>query len=245
MTLQFLDPTSISKEFEIKDIGAEDLILEVKIYHCNDFISIDKQHLISYLLRLYVLDKCNPVLTPLPPQTHMGTALKEKLVKFKSLKVNYPSAIGSIDYLSTATLPDLSHAVRALSQFLESPRINNWDNFLHILEYLNGSQNIGLVYSWGSKEGVRAYSNMDWGNFQETHFSLTGFLVTFEGSLVIWKTRKQLTVSISTAEAEYKELCYLMSELVWFQQWCHEFSLSQVSKPIPIHEENQSCINTV
>ncbi|MBW0492518.1 hypothetical protein O181_032233 [Austropuccinia psidii MF-1] len=103
ITLQFLYPMSISKEFEIKDIGAADLILEVKIYHFNDFISLDKQHFIKSLLRLYFLDKCKPILTPQPPQTHMGPALEEKLVKFKALKVNYPSAIGSINYLNTAT----------------------------------------------------------------------------------------------------------------------------------------------
>ncbi|MBW0517549.1 hypothetical protein O181_057264 [Austropuccinia psidii MF-1] len=235
----------ISAEFEIKDIGMADLILGVKITHGDDFISLDQQHFTESLLRLYGLDKCKPVSTPLPPQAHMGPASEDELARFKQLKVNYRSAIGSINYLSTATRPDLSYAVSSLSQFLENPGINHWNNFLHVLKYLNGSQDVGLVYSRGSKEEVRAYSDADWGNCQETRRSVTGFLVTFNGNLVIWKTRKQPTVSISTAEAEYKALCDLTSEIVWFRQWCNECSLLTVSGPIPVHEDNQSCIRTV
>ncbi|MBW0534220.1 hypothetical protein O181_073935, partial [Austropuccinia psidii MF-1] len=61
----------------------------------------------------------------------------------------HSSAIGSINYLSTATRPNLSYTVSSLSQFLENPGINHWNNFFHVLKYLNGSQDIGLVYSQG------------------------------------------------------------------------------------------------
>ncbi|MBW0491829.1 hypothetical protein O181_031544 [Austropuccinia psidii MF-1] len=222
-----------------------DLILGVKITHGDNFISLDQQHFIESLLRLYSMDKCKPVSTPLPPQAHMGPASEDEMAIFKQLKVSYHSAIGSINYLSTATWPNLSYAVSSLYQFLEDPGINHWNNFLHVLQYLNGSQDIGLVYSWGFKEEVRAYSDRDWGNCQETCQSVTGFLVTFKGNLVTWKTRKQPTVSISKAEAEYKALCDLTLEIVWFRQWCNECSLLTATGPIPVHEDNQSCIRTV
>ncbi|MBW0579769.1 hypothetical protein O181_119484 [Austropuccinia psidii MF-1] len=235
----------ISREFEIKDVGMADLMLGVKITHSDEFISLDQQHFVESLLKLYGMDKCKPVCTPLPPQTHIGPASEDELDKFKNLNVSYRSAVGSINYLSTATRPDLSYAVSSLSQFLENPGINHWNSFLHVLKYLNGTQDIGLVYSRGSKEGIRAYSDADWGNCQETRQSVTGFLVTFKGNLVIWKTRKQPTVSISTAEAKYKALCDLTSEIIWFWQWCNESALYTNSEPIPVHEDNQSCISTV
>ncbi|MBW0535357.1 hypothetical protein O181_075072 [Austropuccinia psidii MF-1] len=235
----------LGKEFEIKDVGIADLMLGAKILHSNKFISLDQQHFTEALLELYGMEKCKPVVTPLPPQTHLTPASEEDLKKFKALNVNYRSAIGSINYLSTATRPDLSHAVSSLSQFLEKPGIQHWNAFLHVLKYLNGTQDMGLVYLCDPEKGVKAYSNADWGNCQEMRRSVTGFLVTFEGSLVIWKTRKQPTVFISTAEAEYKALCDLTSELSWFRQWCLECSLNISEKAIPVHEDNQSCINTV
>ncbi|MBW0497958.1 hypothetical protein O181_037673 [Austropuccinia psidii MF-1] len=220
-------------------------MLGVKISHCDDFISLYQQHFIESLLRLYSMDKCKPVGTPLPHQAHMGPASEDELEKLKALKVSYWSAIGRINYLRTVTRPDLLHTVSSLSQFLENPGMKHWHNFLHVLKYLRGTENMGLVYSLNSEEGIRAYSDTDWRNCQETHRSVTGFLVTFKGNLAIWNTRKQPTVSLSTTAAEYKALCDLTSEIVWFWHWCQECSLFETTRPIPVHEDNQSCISTV
>ncbi|MBW0487020.1 hypothetical protein O181_026735 [Austropuccinia psidii MF-1] len=45
------------------------------------------------------------------------------------------------------------------------------------------------------------------------------------------------------AEAEYKSLCDLTSELLWLSQWCQEAGLASFDLPIPIHKDNQACIN--
>ncbi|MBW0464054.1 hypothetical protein O181_003769 [Austropuccinia psidii MF-1] len=58
------------------------------------------------------------------------------------------------------------------------------------------------------------------------------------------KNCKQPSVSISTAEAEYKLLCYLTSEVSWFKQWCEEARLLKLESPILIYEDNQACIKT-
>ncbi|MBW0497526.1 hypothetical protein O181_037241 [Austropuccinia psidii MF-1] len=171
----------------------------------DNFIFLDQQHFTKALIELYGMEKCKPLVTPLPPQTHLVPASEEDLSKFKELN------------------------------FLENPGIQNWNGFLHALKYLNQTQNMGLVYSCESKEGIRVYSNTDRVNCQETRRSVTGFLVTFEQSLVIWKTRKQPTVSISTSKAEYKALCDLTSELSWFCQWCLECSLNNNDEAIPVH----------
>ncbi|MBW0521609.1 hypothetical protein O181_061324 [Austropuccinia psidii MF-1] len=56
--------------------------------------------------------------------------------------------------------------------------------------------------------------------------------------------RKQPSVSTSTAEAEYKALCDLTSELLWLKQWCQEANLFVSAEPITVWDDNQSCINT-
>ncbi|MBW0476654.1 hypothetical protein O181_016369 [Austropuccinia psidii MF-1] len=77
-----------------------------------------------------------------------------------------------------------------------------------------------------------------------TRRSVTGFIVTFNGCLVIWKTRKQPTVSLSTAEAEYKALTDLSAELLWLRKFIQELALHQVEGPIYVFSNNQACINT-
>ncbi|MBW0509571.1 hypothetical protein O181_049286 [Austropuccinia psidii MF-1] len=185
-----------------------------------------------------------PTSTPLIPNCHLGPATADEVDRFKALGINYCSAIGSINYLSTATRPDLSFAVSTLSQFLESPGINHWHRFLHVLRYLNGSQDIGISYGRKGRPGFVAYSDADWGNCLLTRRSVMGYLACFNQCLVVWKTRKQPTVSLSTAEAEYKSLFDLTSKLLWLSQWCQEAELASFDLLIPIHEDNRACINT-
>ncbi|MBW0471095.1 hypothetical protein O181_010810 [Austropuccinia psidii MF-1] len=208
-------------------------------------MSLDQGHFIESLLELYGMDSCKPVATPLLPNTHLVLATEQEIVKLYMLGVNYCSAIGSINYLSTGTRPDLSYAVSSLSQFLEKPGFFHWKAFLHVLRYLKGTPDMRLVYSGGFSVGVQAYSDANWGNCPETRMSITGYLATFGKNLVIWKTRKQPSVSISTAEAEYKALCDLVSELLWLKKWFHKCSLLDNSFTIPIHEDNQGCINKI
>ncbi|MBW0556987.1 hypothetical protein O181_096702 [Austropuccinia psidii MF-1] len=96
----------------------------------------------------------------------------------------------------------------------------HWNAFLHVLQYLRGTQNVGLVYSQGLGDEVIGYSDADWG--------IVGPHV----------------VSISTAKAEYKALCDLVSELLWLKQWSRECHLLPLDSAIPVYEDNQSCINT-
>ncbi|MBW0539129.1 hypothetical protein O181_078844 [Austropuccinia psidii MF-1] len=175
---------------------------------------------------------------------HLLPETSDEVAKLKLLKVNFRSAIGSINYLSSATRPDLSFAVSTLSQYLECPGIRHWHAFLHVLRYLKGTQDMGIHYPENLPKGIVGWSDADWGNCRATRRSVTGFLATFHGCLILWKTRKQPSVSTSTAEAEYKALCDITSKLLWLKQWCEEASLFVSMEPITIWDDNQSCINT-
>ncbi|MBW0494151.1 hypothetical protein O181_033866 [Austropuccinia psidii MF-1] len=235
----------ILKEFKIKDVGPADPMLGIKVTHFPDYISLDQPHFIDSLLELYGMSDCNPVATPLVPNEHLSTATSNEISEFEKLKVHFQSTVGSINYLSTATRPYLSFAVSSLSQHLEKPGILHWKSFLHVLKYLRGTQDIGLTYPRCINVGIVAYTDADWGHCCISRRSVTGFLATVGGSLVLWKMRKKPSVSLSTAKAEYKALCDLTSEIMWLKQWCCECDFLQLDNSIPVHEDNQSCINVI
>ncbi|MBW0556173.1 hypothetical protein O181_095888 [Austropuccinia psidii MF-1] len=136
--------SEISREFAIKDIGPADLMLGVKVTHLPSGISLEQKHFTDSFLFSYGMQECRPVSTPLLPIENLSPSTKKEVIQLKELSVNYQSAIGRINYLSTATRPDLSHAVSSLSQFLENPGMRHWQSFLHVLQYVRGSPN--LVY---------------------------------------------------------------------------------------------------
>ncbi|MBW0517754.1 hypothetical protein O181_057469 [Austropuccinia psidii MF-1] len=233
----------INNEFEIKDMGPPNLLLGMKISQLEEGIGMDQQHFVESLLELYGMQDCKPVSTPLVPNKHLGPATEAERIAFDSLQINFRSAVGSINYLIKATWPDLSFAVSSLSQYHEKPGIQHWRAFLHVLKYLCGTQEMGLWYSRKGEAGLIAYSNADWGNCRETRRFTSGFLTHLHGCLIFWKTRKQPLVSISTAEAEYKSLCDLTFELLWFHQLCQEVNILLLNTAITIWEDNKSCIN--
>ncbi|MBW0542619.1 hypothetical protein O181_082334 [Austropuccinia psidii MF-1] len=119
-------------------------MLGIKITHHPNSITLSQSHYIDSLLELYGMSECKPMATPLIPNSHLKEA-------FLTLNINYYSVIGSLSYLSTAKRPDLSFLVSTLSQFLESPRIQHWQVFLHVLKYLKGTSTIELTYDRHSK----------------------------------------------------------------------------------------------
>ncbi|MBW0483911.1 hypothetical protein O181_023626 [Austropuccinia psidii MF-1] len=194
--------TAIEREFQTKMLGKADLMLGIKIIHQYDSITLTQSHYIDSLLDTYGMANCKPVATPLIPNIHLEPATESEKRVFQSLNVNYCSAVGSRSYLSTATRPDLSYSISAFE--------------------------IGLKYQKDIQEPIVAYSDADWGNCRITRRSTTGYLIKINDNLVIWKTRKQPTVSLSSAEAEYKSLTDLTSEILWLRHFCKEINISEV-----------------
>jgi hypothetical protein len=144
----------IKAEFDMKDMGQAHLMLGIKILHEEDAIVLSQLHYVNSLLELYGMVSCRPVSTPLVPNAHLAKATVEEQDRFKSLGVNYRSAVGGLSYLSTATRPDIAFAVSSLSQFLECPGITHWESFIHVLRYLAGTANTALVYKRNQIECV-------------------------------------------------------------------------------------------
>ncbi|XP_011078646.1 uncharacterized protein LOC105162338 [Sesamum indicum] len=72
--------------------------------------------------------------------------------------------------------------------------------------------------------------------------SLTGFAVFLGSALVSWKTKKQCTISRSSAEAEYRSMAATTCELQWISYLLKDFGVS-VTLPIPFHCDNQAAIH--
>ncbi|MBW0529782.1 hypothetical protein O181_069497 [Austropuccinia psidii MF-1] len=148
----------------------------VKIHQLKDGISLEQQHFTEAFLDQYRMSNCKPVVTPLMPNEHLSPATSDEIQALKKLNTNYRSAIGSINYLSTATRPDLLCAVITISKYLESAGLRHWQAFLHVLKYFNGSRNKVLYYPRRKSNGITAFSNAYWGNCQVTRHSTTGYL---------------------------------------------------------------------
>ncbi|KAK4395882.1 Retrovirus-related Pol polyprotein from transposon RE2 [Sesamum angolense] len=140
--------------------------------------------------------------------------LGSKLASPLSDPEKYRRLIRRLLYLGF-TRPDLSFAVQQLSQFLQHPTDQHWPAALHVVRYLKGSLATGLFFPSSNNLQLVAYTDADWGSCVDTRHSITGFCVFLGSSLISWKTKKQNTVSRSSAEAEYRAMAASIFELQW------------------------------
>ena len=127
-----------------------------------------------------------------------------------------PRLVGCLIYL-TITRPDLCYAVHILSQFMQAPREKHMHAAYRILHCINGTPDCGLLLKAEAALQLVSFCDSDWDACPLTRRPLTGYLVTLGGSPVSWRTKKQTTVSRSSAEAEYRAMAATVSELVWLK----------------------------
>ncbi|KAL0392792.1 UNVERIFIED_CONTAM: Retrovirus-related Pol polyprotein from transposon RE1 [Sesamum radiatum] len=72
--------------------------------------------------------------------------------------------------------------------------------------------------------------------------SVTGFCIFLGSSLISWKTKKQATVSRSSAEAEYRSMGSTVCELLWISYLLHEFQID-LQLPIPFWCDNKVALH--
>ncbi|MBW0477370.1 hypothetical protein O181_017085 [Austropuccinia psidii MF-1] len=152
----------LSKDFRIKDLGLESHILGIKISKSDHIITLSRQYFIKELIIQYGLEDSKLSMTPMQSNIKLETATDKEHKEFNKLKINYRAAIGSLNYLSQCTRPDLAYPVGTLSQFLEKPSLSHWLAFKRALKYLRKTKDLGLTYSMNGSSDIIGYSDLSW-----------------------------------------------------------------------------------
>ncbi|MGI4673471.1 Ty1/Copia family ribonuclease HI [Klebsiella pneumoniae] len=115
---------------------------------------------------------------------------------------NYRGMIGSLLYL-TACRPDIMYATCLCARFQANPREPHLIAVKRIFRYLKGTPFLGLWYARESDFGLYGYSDADFAGCKIDRKSTSGSCQFLGGRLASWFSKKQKSISTSTAEAEY------------------------------------------
>ncbi|XP_019089180.1 PREDICTED: uncharacterized protein LOC109127985 [Camelina sativa] len=128
----------------------------------------------------------------------------------------YRSLVGALQYL-TFTRPDIAYAVQKTCLYMHDPCEPHFTAMKRILRYLKGTISDGLHITHSNKTTLTAYTDADWAGCPNTRHSTSGFAVFLGNNLISWPSKRQPTVSRSSAEAEYHSVANLVAKTIWIR----------------------------
>ncbi|KAG7578970.1 hypothetical protein ISN45_Aa03g031380 [Arabidopsis thaliana x Arabidopsis arenosa] len=153
----------------------------------------------------------------------------------------YRRLVGKLIYL-TITRPDICFAVNVVSQHMQAPTLHHWNMVTRILKYLKGAPGQGIWMGCNKNTELVGYCDADYAGDTKDRRSTTGYCTFIGGNLVTWRSKKQKVVSLSSAEAEYRAMRKLTTELMWLKALLKDFGID-TPKPITMHCDNQAAIH--
>jgi len=144
-----------------------------------------------------------------------GTKVDQKL---------YRGMIGSLLYL-TASRPDILFSVYLCARFQSDPRESHLTSIKRIFRYLKGTTNLGLLYRKSLDYKLVGFCDADFAGDRIERKSTSGNCQFLGENLISWASKRQATIVMSTAEAEYISAASCCTELLWIKHQLEDYQI--------------------
>ncbi|XP_061338558.1 uncharacterized mitochondrial protein AtMg00810-like [Gastrolobium bilobum] len=223
--------------FKIKDLGSLKYFLGIEIARSREGIFMCQCKYTLDLLQESGLSGSKPANSPIEQNHRLGLA---EGPDFDNPE-RYRRIIGKLIYLNL-TRPDLSYAVHVLSQFMQQPKQAHYDAAMRVLRYLKRNPGQGILLKSECDLKYHAYCDSDWATCPLTRRSVTGYFIMLGESPVSWRTKKQVTVARSSAEAEYRAMAVATAELVWLEGFLASLGVAHTN-PMELFCDNKTTLH--
>jgi len=200
-------------EFEMSMMGELNYFIGLQIKQTNDGIFVNQAKYCKELIKRFRMENSKHLATPMSTGCYLdkdefGQPIDEK---------QYRGMIGSLLYLS-ARRPDIMFSVCMCARFQSNPKFSHLTTVKRILRYLLGTVNLGLWYPKNSLCNLIGYSDSDFAGSKTDRKSTSGTCQFIGSALVSWHSKKQNSVTLSTAEAGYIFAGSCCAQILWMKQ---------------------------
>lgn len=158
--------------------------ISLKCFSDNS-VFLSQEHYVEKILAEHNMLNCRVVNTPMVPDSTLANASEDDHSTFLKLNVNYRKVLGSLNYLSMSSMPDIAFTISQLSQHLAKPGMSHWRAVIHLLLYLSGTRHYGIMLR--SKRDLRAveiFTDVDFANCVDDSHSYSGMLSLLGGNVI-------------------------------------------------------------
>jgi hypothetical protein len=205
--------TALQQEFSMKDLGELHHFLGIAVQRRSGGLFLSQRQYTLDILDRANTTQCKPCSTPVDTQAKLSATDGNPMTD----ATDYRSLVGALQYL-TFTRPDISYAVQQVCLHMHAPREPHLSAVKRILRYLRGTLDHGLLLRPSSPSELVVYTDANWAGCPDTRKSTSGFAFFLGCNLVSWSSKRQTTVSRSSAEAEYRAVANGVAEACWLRQ---------------------------
>lgn len=136
---------------------------------------------------------------------------------------DYRSVIGKLNYLERGSRPDIAYAVHQCARFSVDPRVEHGKAVRWIARYLAGTRKRGMILQPDPTKSLEVYVDADFagawdkslaGIDKDTARSRHGYIITYGGMPICWKSQLQQEIALSSTESEITGLSYALREAI-------------------------------
>ncbi|KAG5562829.1 hypothetical protein RHGRI_005526 [Rhododendron griersonianum] len=226
----------MQSEFEMSMMGELTFFLGLQVRQFEHGIFVSQTKYASNLVKKFGLDSAKHSRTPMSTTTKLskdvdGVSIDQTL---------YRSMIGSLLYL-TASRPDIAFSVGVCARYQANPKESHLTAVKRVIKYISGTMGYGIWLSKDTNSNLAGFSDADWAGCADDRKSTSGGCFYIGNNLVAWLSKKQNSISLSTAEAEYIAAGSACTQLLWMKQMLDDYGFSQ--ECITHYCDNTSAIN--
>ena len=217
----------MQSKFEMSTMGELTHFLGLQVKQTPQGTLIHQTQYVNDLLKKFDMTNCKPCTTPMSTSTPLHPDLNGAYVD----QTLYRCMIGSLMYL-TASRPDIMYATCVCARYQASPRDSHLTAVKRILRYLKGASSLGIWYLASPHFDLVGYSDSDYAGCGINRKSTSGGCQLLGHALVSWQSKKQTSVSRSTAEAEYIAAGSCTAQILWLQNQLLDYGIKSMNTPL-------------
>jgi hypothetical protein len=157
----------------------------------------------------------------------------------------YRSGVGSLQQLVKYSRPDIANIVRELAKCMDGATPEAFKELTRVLQFVVNTKDYGLLIEpkWDKNNqwNLVVYTDSDWAGDKENRHSVTGYIMFLMGVPVMWKSRLQRTVALSSTEAEYYAISETAKEIKFIFQILESIGI-KIKLPIIVKVDNVGAI---
>lgn len=249
--------SSLSTDFPLTNEGSAASYLGISITkHEDGALELKQKGSIDKVLRqMKIRENARPCNTPA-----VKDGRPRKIEKRHNFDWDYASVVGTLLWISSNTRPDIAFAVASATRHMSSPNVEHYRAVHRIGRYLLGTREKGLILRPIAERPIfEIFVDADFaGNYSPndpdlstdpcTVRSRTGYILFYAGSPLLWVSKLQGEVALSTTESEYIALSHSLRDALPIQRVLRDlagifgFSEPDLVMRCNLYEDNEGAV---